>query len=156
MKDFGKIMLIGIIIAIGIYFFFYYISNSEKTSSNIIAIKEASADNNSVEDNSKNKVIDNSNMTSENKTLLDNSNLNFDWIIGKWQATTAEFGLTTLVVNRNNVIFYGANTDHFVGTYQIEDNVMYCFFQTENIKFPLDVKNQIIDFGQGYFAKKVQ
>jgi hypothetical protein len=87
---------------------------------------------------------------------LSNSILNYDWIIGKWQATTNQFGLTTLIVNNDNtVVFYGSSTDKFRGSYVIEDDVIYCFFATENIKFPLDMKNKLVDFGQGYWGKKV-
>ena len=82
--------------------------------------------------------------------------LSYDWIIGKWQTTTREFGLTTLIVNNDNtVIYYGSNTPQFRGKFTIEDDVMYCFFETENIKFPLNNSNQTIDFGQGYYAKKI-
>ena len=96
--------------------------------------------------------------TSESVNEKASSNLksSSDWVIGKWQTTTNDFGLTTLIVkNSNTVIFYGSNTDRFQGTYIIENDVMYCFFATENIQFPLDKKNQTIDFGDGYFAKKV-
>ena len=89
--------------------------------------------------------------------LSSQSNSNYDWVVGRWQITTNEFGLTTLIVNNDNtVIYYGANTDHFQGIFKIEDNVMYCFFDIENIKFPLDKVNQTIDFGGGYYARKVK
>ena len=147
MKFFLQMLLILVIIGAGISLFAYYISNSDKTSSSGVAMGKTTTVNNNIGKGSHNLTI-------ENKTISNNSDYN--WIFGKWQTITAELGLMTVVVNKDNVICYGANTKQFVGTYQIEDNVMYCFFETENIKFPLDAKNQTIDFGKGYFAKKVQ
>jgi len=97
--------------------------------------------------------------TSETKNIeqpSSQSNSSNDWIFGKWQVNTSELGLTTLIVNRDStVITYGEYTEHFQGRYLIQDDVIYCFFPTENIKYPLDTKNHTIDFGQGYIGKKV-
>ena len=93
--------------------------------------------------------------TNDSQSSL-NVTSNNDWVIGKWQVPSNEFGLLTLIVNTDNtIVYYGSNTPHFRGSYVIENDVMYCFFPTENIKFPLDKKNQIIDMGEGLLAKKV-
>lgn len=89
--------------------------------------------------------------TIEDKRASSHSNTsNYEWINGKWFVNTREMGLVTLVIRADNTLMM----NNFEGRFEIEDDIMYCYFETENIRLPLNKTNQTIDFGKGYILRK--
>ncbi len=73
-----------------------------------------------------------------------------EWLIGEWEVNVPEFGMVKLIIDKNTVTEI-TNSGRHIDSYSITDGVMTCF----NTSYSLDPVNQRIDFGEGYYYRKV-
>jgi hypothetical protein len=71
------------------------------------------------------------------------------WLIGEWSVYVPEFGTVKLsITDERTLILAGERT-----TYSIKGNTMYI---GDGTPFPLNKSNQTIDFGEGYYFRKIR
>jgi|GEM_PF-1199413 hypothetical protein len=92
---------------------------------------------------------------SANDTNNGNNSAISDWLIGTWTVSTPDFGTSTLQLNNDGTGVITDSSGTSEGSWKVtDDNMVFTENNGTQTNYDLDVQNQRIAFGNGYWFSK--